>query len=159
MFSPDMLERIKMVFTAMWNALQGKIEDPEMMLAQAHEELKDKLIAARMKLGEELAIETKLKEKLIALEAKKGSESEDVIKLKEDLLQHQFKLTKLRHQIEQLDNEEENASTKKQIILNQAFPFGGGNRTITDDLIFLLVSFLVISAAFGSFWAASGGFR
>jgi len=68
-----MFQRIALVFRAMVNTLLGKVEDPQMMLEQAYQDLQSNLIQVRQAVAQAIATEKQLEQQL-----KKNVEQVDV---------------------------------------------------------------------------------
>lgn len=111
----------------MFDALIGKVEDPQMMLEQTYAELHCALIQARNNLNRMLDAEARIRRQIAELEKAEAlvkvkietgeAANEKLNELNEDLKKVQAEIAKLRRKLSDLEDEVRKAYTKKQVLI------------------------------------------
>lgn len=138
-----MFDRFVSLIKAFFNALMGKIEDPEMMLEQMQQELNQNLIQVRQAVAQAIATEKQLEQQLqknkdqaatwqnraalavqqsnddLARQAlqRKQQYATASAELEKQLAQQKQATTGLRQRLTELESEVQKAYTKKQVLI------------------------------------------
>jgi len=138
-----MFSRLMSLIKAMFNALLGKIEDPEMMLEQMHQELNANLIQVRQAVAQAIATEKQLEQQLqknrdqavtwqnraaMAVQQNNDDLARQALQRKQQYVQAADDLEKqlagqkqatanLRSRLTELEAEVQKAYTKKQVLI------------------------------------------
>lgn len=138
-----MLDRLVQVIKAAFNALLGKVEDPQMMLEQSYNELQSNVISVRQAVAQAIATEKQLERELqknkdqaatwqnraaMAVQQNSDELARQALQRKQQYaqaaadLETQLKTQKeatagLRQRLGELENELQKANTKKQVLI------------------------------------------
>lgn len=138
-----MFERLAQIIRAAFNAILGKVEDPQMMLEQSYNDLQNNVIQVRQAVAQAIATEKQLEQQLqknkdsaatwqnraaMAVQQNNDELARQALQRKQQYaqaateLEQQLKVQKeatssLRQRLTELESELQKASTKKQVLI------------------------------------------